>query len=106
MIRLGYEAYVYPAKAIEVTRYSYVPYIFSTLEIQKLFSACDNYSHSKISPNRHYVLQLIMRMLYGCGLRISEAVNLTVDDVKLGEGVLFINDTKFGKERLVPEVIV
>ncbi|MGV8165325.1 MAG: tyrosine-type recombinase/integrase, partial [Alkaliphilus sp.] len=43
---------------------------------------------------------------YGCGLRISEAVNLTVDDVKLGEGVLFINDTKFGKERLVPEVIL
>lgn len=41
-------------------------------------------------------------MIYGCGLRISEAVNLTVSDVNLSEGTIFIKDTKFGKERLIP----
>ena len=41
-------------------------------------------------------------MLYGCGLRISEAVNLKLNDVDLKQGTLFIRDTKFGKERMVP----
>jgi integrase/recombinase XerD len=41
-------------------------------------------------------------MLYGCGLRISEAVNLRNEDVNLNEGILRINNSKFDKSRLVP----
>ena len=41
-------------------------------------------------------------MLYGCGLRISEAVNLTWQDVDLSKGTLFIHNTKFNKERILP----
>ena len=36
------------------------------------------------------------------GLRISEALALTRDDVDLQEGLLTIRGTKFGKSRLVP----
>ena len=55
-----------------------------------------------ISPQRVYVMSLLFRMLYGCGLRVSEALNLVIADVNLEQGVLHIRNSKFGKERLVP----
>jgi integrase len=44
----------------------------------------------------------LFRVLYGCGLRVSEALKLTVSDVDLDEGVLLIREAKFRKDRLVP----
>jgi integrase len=102
MVRLGYDAYIYPACAIKIQRYSYVPYIFSKEELKSIFTVCDNYPISIFSCNRHIVLPLLLRILYGCGLRISEALNLKLSDVNLKQGTLFIRDTKFNKERIVP----
>lgn len=102
MVRLGFKAYTYPPCAESIGRYSYVPYIFSKEEIKRIFTVCDSWSVSKFSPNRHLVLPLLFRMLYGCGLRISEALNLKLSDVNLKQGTLFIRDTKFNKERIVP----
>ena len=36
------------------------------------------------------------------GLRICEALNLTLDDVDIAEGILAIHSSKFGKSRLIP----
>jgi integrase len=102
MNRIGYPAYIYPKTLVTVDRYSYIPYIFSKEELHALLNVCDCYPETAASPYRHLILPLIIRMLYGCGLRISETVNLTIDDVDLNEGTLFITDTKFGKERLIP----
>lgn len=102
MVRLDYEAYMFPAAAITIDRYSYVPYIFSENELNSMFTICDSYPISNVSPNRHLILPLLFRMLYGCGLRISEALSLKLNDVDLKQGTLFIRDTKFGKERIVP----
>src|SRR5690625_1941948 len=101
MVRLGYEAYIFPAAAISIDRYSYVPHIFSENELKNVFNVCDNYPISSFSPNRHLILPLLFRILYGCGLRISEALNLKLKDLDLNLGTLFIKDTKFGKERIV-----
>jgi integrase/recombinase XerD len=102
MARLGYKAFIYPAAAVKILRYSYLPYIFSKEELRKIFTVCDNYPASRFSPNRHIILPLLLRMLYGCGLRISEAMNLKVGDIDLVRGTLLIRDTKFSKERIVP----
>lgn len=102
MVRLGYEAYIFPASAISIDRYSYVPYIFSEKELKSIFTICDSFTVSSVSPNRHLILPLLFRILYGCGLRISEALNLKLNDVDLKQGTLFIRNTKFGKERIVP----
>ncbi len=102
MVRLGYEAYIFPAAAMAISRYTYVPYIFSKEELNNLFNICDCYPVSNVSPNRHLILPLLFRMLYGCGLRISEAVKLKISEVDLKRGALLIRDTKFGKERIVP----
>lgn len=41
-------------------------------------------------------------MLYGTGLRISEALGLDITDVDLQDRLLYIRETKFYKTRLVP----
>jgi site-specific recombinase XerD len=49
-----------------------------------------------------YTARVLLLMLYGTGLRISEALRLQHQDVELIEAVLTIRDTKFFKSRLVP----
>jgi integrase/recombinase XerD len=48
------------------------------------------------------VMPELFRVLYGCGLRVGEAVRLTVADVDLMAGILRILQGKFRKDRLVP----
>ncbi|PKM85986.1 MAG: integrase, partial [Firmicutes bacterium HGW-Firmicutes-12] len=102
MSRLGKFAYFYPRGTDSIDRYSYTPYIFSESEIAAIFKVSDKYPLSRTSPYRHMILPVIIRMLYCCGLRVSETTTLTIEDVNLAEGTLFIKGTKFGKERLIP----
>lgn len=102
LVRIGYEAYIVPGKILKISRYSYTPYIFSKKELKKIFLAADSCPVSELTPNRHLVMSLIFRLLYGTGLRISEALNLKIIDVDFKKGILYIRNTKFGKERLVP----
>ena len=44
----------------------------------------------------------ILETFYATGIRKSELMNLTVNDVNLEEGVLRINGGKFNKDRVVP----
>ena len=92
----------YVDRNIRRVQSSFVPYIFSHSEIVRLFAAADGLPYTPISPQRVYVMSLLFRMLYGCGLRISEALNLVMADVDLDQGILYIRNSKFGKERLVP----
>ncbi len=46
--------------------------------------------------------KLIAHLLYGCGLRLTEALNLRIKDVDFGQGILTIRDSKGGKDRTVP----
>ena len=47
-------------------------------------------------------MPILLRLLYGCGLRISEALLLRVADIDLENGVLHIRHGKNYRERLVP----
>lgn len=102
MNRIGYPAHVYPRAMVTIDRYAYTPYIFTRDEIKRMFEACDCYPPNNGTPNRHLILPLLLRMLYGCGLRISEALNLTIQDVDINKGTLYIRNAKFGKERVLP----
>lgn len=78
----------------------FVPYIYSHDEIHRLLHATDVYrSPRKLQP---YTLRAILLLLYGAGLRISEAVALTLEDVDLANALITIRNTKFDKTRLVP----
>src|SRR5271157_2946885 len=49
-----------------------------------------------------HTLRAILLLLYGAGLRVSESVALTLEDIDLPSAVITIRDTKFNKTRLVP----
>ena len=58
-----------------------------------------------------YRTTLIVKLLYGCGLRVSEPLELRIKDVRLVDSLLIIRDAKGGKDRrvalpcsLVPEI--
>lgn len=79
----------------------YIPYIFTQCEIEKLFYASD---HIKPYPGsmRHFIVPVLLRLIYGCGLRASEAANIKCSDVDFSCRVITIRDGKLGKDRLVP----
>lgn len=102
LVRIGNSAYVYPPLHHKIERYSYVPYIFTVAQIRDLLITCDNLQESTSSPHMHLILPLVFRLLYGCGLRISEVMNLHVGDIDYQKDLLYIRATKFNKERTIP----
>lgn len=44
----------------------------------------------------------ILQILYRAGLRVQEAANLTVDDVNLEKGFVYVQQGKGGKDRMIP----
>ena len=63
-------------------------------ELSAFFNACDNYMY-----------KTIFMLIYGSGLRISEAVNLKVEDIDSKKMRIFVREGKGKKERytVLPE---
>lgn len=97
------EAYILPApKAKFLSASSFVPYVFTHEQIEKFLLAADAHPPHRAHPISSLMYSFLFRLLYCCGLRISEALSLKYNDVNLNAGVLTIRDGKFGKDRLVP----
>lgn len=77
------------------------PYVYSPDELQRLLDATAAVS-SPYSRLQAMTYRTLLLVLYGAGLRISEALGLTIHDVDLAERVLTVRNTKFYKTRLVP----
>lgn len=78
---------------------SFTPYIYTDQELRHLLEA--------ITPQRAAGLTLgtvraLLLLLYGAGLRISEALQLEDADVDLKDQLLRVRCSKFFKTRLVP----
>lgn len=48
------------------------------------------------------ILPALLRLLYGTGLRIGEALSLKNKDIDLIDNYLIVRDSKNGKERMIP----
>ena len=103
MAQMGYDAYL-PALMAKYSfgKLRFRAHIFTDTELQRIFHGIDTLQPNGYTPHRHIVMPVMFRLFYGCGLRLSEAVNLKRRDVDLEQGVLTIRDSKFGKSRLVP----
>ena len=55
----------------------------------------------QVQDQHGYPIRLIVQLLYGCGLRVCEPLNLRIKDVRLSESELVIRDAKGGKDRVV-----
>lgn len=81
----------------------YTPYIFSKQQIGALFSACDELPPPKCnSRSTVFIVPALFRLLYGTGIRISEAMSLLYADVHLEEKYLLLRRCKNGMDRLIP----
>ncbi len=97
---LGYDVFI-PPNIHKVGKREYIPYIFNHEEIERFFLVVDSMvPHPK--SNKHHSYPLLFRLLYCCGLRISEALRLKISDVDFDKGTLFIKESKFSKDRIVP----
>ena len=77
------------------------PYIYTNQDMQRLIDAVDSRHRFVWILDPHTVRTLLL-LLYGTGLRISEALRLNLDDFDVENRVLTIHETKFFKSRFVP----
>jgi integrase len=77
------------------------PYIYSTEELHRLLDATSTLD-STCSLLQAPMFRTLILLLYGSGLRVSEALGLTMRDVDLEQRIVTVRDTKFYKTRLVP----
>jgi site-specific recombinase XerD len=79
------------------------PHIYSRDELRRLLDpATVEISRRGAIQFDTVTFRTLLLLLYGAGLRFSEATGLTLADVDLTEDVLTIRATKFYKSRLVP----
>lgn len=82
-----------------------LPHIYTRDEVRALLAgalALRDWTSRHPCPIRSATLHTVILLLATSGLRISEALHLTLQDVDLAEGVLSVRQSKFRKSRLVP----
>ena len=72
--------------------------ILSIKQIKQLFEACE-YSHT--SAKYRLRDKGILAILYSCGLRLNEAAQLDINDVKFNKNLIHVRYAKKSKERFV-----
>jgi site-specific recombinase XerD len=77
------------------------PHIYSTRELTALLTATSVLKSCR-NPMQPATFRVLLLLLYSTGIRVGEALRLTLRDVDLHSRVITIRDTKFFKSRLVP----
>ena len=75
---------------VRAKRKPYIPVVLSKEEIEQIIKSI------------RYPYNLIVKLLYGCGLRLSECLNLRVSCLNFDAGILTVHDGKGKKDRTVP----
>ena len=100
MIRHDVPAYMLDFSIVTRQYENFKPYIFTYEEIHDIFCVADHIRpHASKS---HIFYPTILRVQYGCGLRISETLGLTIKDVDFKDRVLHVKNAKNNKDREVP----
>lgn len=69
----------------------FVPNILTEIEIQQVVSGIDNLKH-----------EAIIQLIYSCALRISDVINLKVEDISKTKNIIKIVGGKGGKSAYIP----
>jgi len=89
LISIGVRVFIPPIPKVTD---DYVPYIFSDEELKMIFTISDNITLTNSQPNPYIQLEfpMMLRIMYGCGLRVGETLTLMMKDVDLEGGILFL----------------
>lgn len=100
LLSVGVAAYVMPPK-MTASQTRYIPHIFTDYELSSFFHSTDNMGKALDDPLRHYIIPVIFRLIYCCGLRPNEGLLIKSEDINLESGRLFIRKSKRHKDRVV-----
>ncbi|WP_245742964.1 integron integrase [Desulfobacula phenolica] len=75
---------------VRAKRKPYIPVVLSRQEIDFIIGKL------------RYPYDLIVKLLYGCGLRLSECMNIRMNNFNFDTGILTIHDGKGKKDRTLP----
>jgi len=75
---------------VRAKRKKYIPVVLTRQEVDRVIEKLE------------YPYNLVAKLLYGCGLRLFEALNIRLQSLNLDEQVLTIHDGKGLKDRSVP----
>ena len=75
---------------VRAKRKPYIPVVLSRAEIDLILSKL------------RYPYDLVVKLLYGCGLRIAECMGIRVNNLNMDAGILTIHDGKGKKDRSLP----
>jgi integrase/recombinase XerD len=93
-LKLFYKLTIKQPKKLEYIEYprseKKLPIILSQQEIQKMFDVCGNLKH-----------KTILALLYSCGLRVSELINLKWQNIDRQRRVINVVNSKGNKDRQV-----
>jgi integrase len=81
---------------------TYAPHIFTTQEINTIFRTADEMAGRINGTLSRIQFPILLRLLYGCGLRLGEALRIRLSDFDVENGVLHIKNAKGNANRLVP----
>ncbi len=101
MNRIGFDFFVFPYELVTIPK-TFTPYIFTHDEIERIIDVVDHLKYTPQTKFYHLIYPMLFRMLYGCGLRINEALSLKKQEVDLENGILTITKAKNSTSRLVP----
>ncbi len=87
---LGVDVSIWNIQALRAQERKHIPVVLTKEEI------------GKILKNIALDYSLITYLMYGCGLRMSEVLNLRIKDIDMGFDKIYIWDSKSLKDRAIP----
>ena len=101
MCRQGCECFI--PRLPKEPKSDFTPYIFTHGQMSDIFAAADGCRLYDIRMGTALIcIPAILRLLYGTGMRVSEALSVRNRDVHLDEHYIHLRKTKNGSERIVP----
>jgi len=96
---VGQSAYVLPPK-MSAKQTQFVPYLYTDAELKAFFFGADHCNTNSV-PLRRYIVPVIFRLIYCCGLRPNEGRMIKLADLDMQTGKLYIRESKRHKDRAV-----
>ena len=103
MVRQGYYEQNPVGNIPQLKQNTIVPFVFSPGQTDQLLAAvCKRFHHTKGLFLRNLSIYTTILLMARCGLRISEPLRLKRHHYRRDDGTIYIEKTKFNKDRLIP----
>ena len=103
MSRQGCNCFIPRLPESQHSKCNFTPYIYTHHQIDRLLQLSAGLRmYDRHMSNTIFCVPAVLRLLYSTGLRVSEALSIKNNDVKLEKGYIHIRKSKNGSERIVP----